>query len=303
MLNRAVELYRAVRRNGAVERNRAVERNGHIGRIAALLGVACLGIAANAQPTCALVPGWTQAGAARSYTAENLFEYMDGNAEGYILYNFREMRGVTCKKADATFVIDVSDLGDADFSYGLFASNRDLREPAYPAGMGGQIVPRRLIFAKGKYYVEIAADPEGDHTVALKAWAAALERAVPGTTTPPAAIAWFPSERRQALRLVPESVLGLRILKRGYMAQYDYGKAFTVIEDSPESAKATMEKLRARFTGNTPAALADEALQAADKYLGRVCFFRKGRYIGGYAIKDAGMDPVGLATTLARKLP
>jgi len=25
------------------------------------------------------------------------------------------------------------------------------------------------------------------------------------------------------LRLVPESVLGLRILKRGYMAQYEYG--------------------------------------------------------------------------------
>ena len=25
--------------------------------------------------------------------------------------------------------------------------------------MGGQIVPRRAIFAKGKYYVEIAANP------------------------------------------------------------------------------------------------------------------------------------------------
>jgi hypothetical protein len=270
-------------------------------RIAALFGFASL--AAVAQPTCALVPGWTQAGAPRTYTADNLFEYMDGNAEGYVLYNFREMRGVTCKKGDVTFVIDVSDMGDADFSYGLFASNRDLRQPAYPAGMGGQIVPRRLIFAKGKYYLEIAADPEGDHTPALKLWAAALEKAVPGDAAPPASLGWFPTERQQSLRLVPESVLGLRILKRGYMAQYDYGKAFAVIEDSPESAAATMQKLKARFAEITAAKLGDEAFQATDKYLGRLCIFRKGRYIGGYAITDAAADPLGLATTLSGKLP
>ncbi len=270
-------------------------------RAAALLGFTCL--AAVAQPTCALVPGWTQAGAARTYTADNLFEYMDGNAEGYILYNFREMRGVTCKKGNVTFVVDISDMGDADFSYGLFASNRDLRQPSYPAGMGGQIVPRRLIFAKGNYYAEIAADPEGDHTPALKLWAAALEKSIPGNGAPPPALAWFPTERQQSLRLVPESVLGLRILKRGYMAQYDYGKAFVVIEASPEAAAATMQKLQARFGETTPAKLAGESFQATDKYLGRLCVFRKGKYIGGYAITADGVNPLVLATALAAKLP
>lgn len=270
-------------------------------RAGALFAFACL--AAAAPPDCALVPGWTQAGAPRTYSADNLFEYMDGNAEGYILYNFQEMRGVTCKKGDVTFVVDISDMGDADFSYGLFASNRDLRQPAYTVGMGGQIVPRRLIFAKGKYYVEIAADPEGDHTPALKLWAAALEKAVPGNASPPPALAWFPTEGQQSLRLVPESVLGLRILKRGYMAQYDYGKAFTVLEDSPQAAAATMQKLKARFAENTPAKLADEAFEASDKYLGRLCFFRKGRIIGGWAITDAGRNPLTPATTLAGKLP
>jgi hypothetical protein len=268
--------------------------------MAAALGWMCT--AAGAQPSCALVPGWSPAGPPRTYTADNLFEYMDGNAEGYILYNFQEMRGVTCKQGDVTFVVDISDMGDADFAYGLFASNRDLRQPAYAAGMGGQIVPRRLIFAKGKYYVEIAADPEGDHTAALKLWATALEKAVPGITTPPPALAWFPAEGRQSLRLVPESVLGLRLLKRGYMAQYDYGKAFVIFEDSPESAKATMEKLKARFAGNTETGLAEEAFQATDKYLGRLCFFRKGRFIAGYALTAGNLDPVGLARTLNGKL-
>jgi hypothetical protein len=270
-------------------------------RVGALLGFFCL--AAAAQPTCALVPGWTQAGASRTYTADNLFEYMDGNAEGYVLYNFREMHGVTCKQGGVTFVIDVSDMGDSDFAYGLFASNRDLRQPPYAAGMGGQIVPRRLIFAKGRYYLEIAADPEGDHTAALKLWAAALERLIPGDSAPPAALAWFPTERQQSLRLVPESVLGLRILKRGYMAQYTTGKAFVVIEDSPEDAAATMQKLRTRFAESTPAKLSDDSFQATDKYLGRLLVFRKARYIAGYALTDPAADPLPLATALAAKLP
>jgi hypothetical protein len=262
----------------------------------ALAVFACLAAAA---PTCNLVPGWTQAGPPRVYTADNLYEYMDGNSEGYFLYNFQEMRGVTCKQGEVTLVIDISDMGDSDFAFGMFSSTRDLRHPAYAAGMGGQIVPRRLIFAKGKYYVEIAANPEGDYTAALKLWAAALDQSIAGATQPPAAMQWFPAEGQQSLRLVPESVLGLRILRRGYVAQYDFGKAFVVFEDTPQSAAAVMEKLRARFGGITPAAIADEAFQATDRYLGRLCIFRKGRYVGGYAVTGAGADPMALGRTLA----
>lgn len=268
--------------------------------MAASLALASL---AAADPTCALVPGWTQSGKPRVYTAENLFEYMDGNSEGYLLYNFQEMRGVTCKQGDVTFVIDVSDMGDPDLAFGMFTSTRDLRQPAYAVGMGGQIVPRRLIFAKGKFYLEIAADPEGDHSAALKVWAAALEKSVAGSTTPPPAMKWFPPEGQQSLRLVPESVLGLRLLKRGYVAQYDFGKAFVAFEDTPQSAAEVLNKLRARFSDAAPVAAADEGFQATDKYLGKLSFFRKGRYIGGYAITGPAKDPLPLSKALSAQLP
>jgi len=251
-------------------------------------------------PLCGLVPGWTQSGAARTYTADNLSEYMDGNSEGYIRYNFQEMRGITCKKGNVTFVIDISDMGEPDFAYGWFSANRDLRQPEYPVGMGGQIVPRRLVFAKGPYYVEIAADPDLDHTANLQAFAAALAKLVPGDDKPPAVLDWFPKENLDSLKLVPESVLGLRILKRGYVAQYPHGKAF-VVED--ESAKDVMLKLKARFGETTAAKIGDEAFVAADQYLGRLCIFRKGRYVGGYAVSDTGLDPSASAAKLAAKIP
>jgi hypothetical protein len=159
------------------------------------------------------------------------------------------------------------------------------------------------MFAKGQYYVEIAAGPEGDYTATLKEWTAALEKATPGSTSPPVALSWFPAEKQQTLRLVPESVLGIRLLRRGYAAQYDFGKAFVVTEASAESAGALMQKLRARFTDTAAARAGDEAFQGNDKYLGRLCFFRKGRYIGGYANVADGQDPVALSAALAAKLP
>jgi hypothetical protein len=271
---------------------------GAVGLLTCALAVAGDKVA----PSCSLVPGWVQDGKARSHTADDLFEYMNGNAEGYIIYNFQEMQGVTCKKGAVTFVVDISDMGDADFSYGLFTANRDSRQPGYPAGMGGQIVPRRLIFAKGKYYVEIAANPEGDHTAALKLWAAALDKVVPGSVVVPAALSWFPKEKLQSLRLVPESVLGLRVLKRGYVAQYEFGKVFVVAEDSPASATEVMQVLKARFGKVTGASIADEAFQATDQYLGRLCVFRKNRYIAGCAISAGGMDPAALSAQLSTKV-
>jgi hypothetical protein len=248
------------------------------------------------------VPGWTQTGPDRVYESQNLFEYMDGNAEGYLVYGFLKMQGVTCTKGDVTFVIDLSDFGDSDSAYGMFTSDVDGRLPTQKIGMNGQIVPRRAFFAKGQYFLEIGANPEGDYTAALKEWTAAFEKVIPGSTELPAGLAWFPAEQRQSLRLVPQSVLGIRALKRGYAAQYDYGKAFVALETSAQSAAAVMEQLRKRFAATsptTPVAVAEEAFQMSDKYLGRVCVFRQGRFIGGYAITQDGMDPIALSKALA----
>ncbi len=273
--------------------------------LCALLLFTCLAATAQEKavaPTCNLVPGWTQDGPARYYTSDNLYEYMDGNSEGYFSYKFQNMHGVTCKKGAETFVIDISDMGDDDDAYGWFSATHDPRQPLFNVGAGGQVVPRRMLFVKGKYYAEIGAEPEGDHSAALKEWAAALAKIVPGNTTPPPALAWFPKERQQSVKLQPESVLGLRILKRGYVSQYDFGKAFVVLEETPASAGAVMQQLRQRFGETTPVKQGDEAFQTTDKYLGRLCFVRVGNRIAGYSVTGEGVDPVALSAQLAAKV-
>ena len=267
-----------------------------------LAGIAAAVLCAAQVPQCALVPGWTRQGSARAYEASNLFEYMDGNAEAYLLYGFVAMHGVTCVQGGDSILIDISEFADGDSAYGMFSANRDPRLPAETLGAGGQVTPRRVIFTKGRFYAELAASPDKDHTPALRAFSAAIEKLLPGSTAAPAALAWFPAGGQKSARLVPESVLGLRLLKRGYVAEYEFGKAFVVQESSPEAAADVMDKLRARF-GQAADPLQGAPLQLTDRYLGRLCFIPKGSYIVGYANVAEGHDPLKLASALAAGVP
>jgi len=255
---------------------------------------------------CQFAPGWEQSEPKRQYAADNLYDYKDGAAEGYLIYGFARMTGITCKSGGDTLTIDVSEMSDADSAYGIFAANRDPSLPIVSIGMGGQVQPQSASFAKGKYYVEIvviAASADSDRTTVLKAFAAGIEKRLEGRDTAPEALAWFPQENLTSARLVPESVLGLRLLQRGYVAKYKQGQAFIVLEASPKSAAEVLKKLRERFDGASPAQIADEAFQAKAQYLDGICIFRKGRYLAGYANLPDPQQAASQAAKLAARIP
>lgn len=259
--------------------------------------------AAQSPLSCDLVPGWQQSGTNRTYTADNLFEYMDGNAEGYLLYGFVRMQGITCKSGANTLVIDVSEMEDSDMAYGMFAANADPNQATTKIGMVGQIGPRRASFAKGKYYVEIAASPDVDQSSSLRLFCARLEAPMEGRNTPPEALDRFPQEDLISTRLVPESVLGLRQLKRGFVAKYASGQAFIVQEASPETAAQILNQLRKRFSDSSSAQVGDEAILTKTQYLDGLCIFRKGRYLAGYANAPDGQSAAMQAVKLAARIP
>src|SRR5581483_833677 len=118
--------------HGTVSAGRTCRRSGaaragivRVKTILLALFAAALIASASAQSpvTCDLVPGWQQSGANREYTAGNLFEYMDGNAEGYLLYGFMRMQGISCKSGTNTLVIDISEMEDPDLAYGIFVAS------------------------------------------------------------------------------------------------------------------------------------------------------------------------------------
>jgi hypothetical protein len=261
---------------------------------------------AQAYLDCHLVPGFERSGPKRQYTPDNLFDYRDGAAEGYLIYSFARMQGIDCKSGSTILSIDVSDMTDADSAYGMFSANRDPRQPIVKIAMGAQVLPQSLLFAKGKYFVEIIetdGSTDSNQTATLRAFAAKLEPLLEGRDTLPEELAWFPQEGQESAKLVPESVLGLKILKRGYVAKYATGQAFVVVEQSPESAAEVMNKLRARFGDATPVKLADEAFQLNAPYLEAISIFRKGRIIAGYTNLPDAQTASAEAAKLLERIP
>ncbi len=261
---------------------------------------------AEAYLDCHFAPGWQQSGAIHQYVADNLYEYKDGAAEGYLIFGLVRMQGITCNSGADTLEIDVSEMSDADSAYGIFAANLDPSMPIAGLGMGGQVHRQSASFAKGNYYVEIvetAANTNKDQSAMLNALITAMLGHMVGRDTAPEALNWFSKEAIVSFRVVPESVLGLSQLKHGYVAKYKQGQAFLVAEDSPKTAAAVMKSLRERFDGASPAQIGDEAFQAKVKYLDGICIFRKGRYVAGYANLPESQQAASLAAELAARIP
>lgn len=256
-------------------------------------------------PDCSIAPGFTQDGEVREFNTDTLFEYMNGNSEGYFLYGFQQMRGVSCKKGDVKLIVDLSEFKTPELAYGMFTGNLDARQKTEKIGAGGQVTQSKVIFVKGQYYAEIAAEPQGEHGDLLRAAAQAWEKKLTGSTGTPQELTWFPTEKIQPgyPRLVPQSVLGMRLLKRGYIAQYEDGRAFVVTEANPEAATALMKQLAARYNPVSPSTVADESFTANDKYLGQLCIFRKGSRVVGWTNAPSQEQAVSQAGKLAATLP
>ncbi len=267
---------------------------------AVVLGAACMA----QTPDCSVAPGFKQEGPGRSYVTETLFEYMDGNSEGYFLYGFQSMKGITCSKGETKLIFDVSTFKDHESAYGMFTGNLDTREPVLKIGGGGQVTPRKAVFTKGVYYVEIAAEPEGEHVALLTDAIKRYEKSVPGEVAPPAQISWFPTEgiKPGFPRLVPQSVLGLRMLRRGYLAQYESGRAFVVEEASEQAAKDLMQRLKERFQASVELAVGSDGFTATDRYLGKLCMFRVGSRVAGWTGLAEGDDAAKLAAAIAGRI-
>ena len=50
---------------------------------------------------CHIASGWEPTGPVRQYVADNLYEYKDGAADGYLIYGFAHMRTIDQSRSEA----------------------------------------------------------------------------------------------------------------------------------------------------------------------------------------------------------
>ncbi len=176
----------------------------------------------------ALVPrveGWTEDGAPRSFFPETLYEYIDGAAENYLSYDFKELLVVDLKKAGgaATLTVEVYDMGLPANAFGIFGAERYPENGPVAVGDLGYLEGESLNFMAGRYYVKLLSFGLKEATAAtLSGFGEKLAAAVPGKGSLPPLLAVFPKEGLVARseRYVRKNFLGYEFLHDGYTAAY-----------------------------------------------------------------------------------
>ena len=115
------------------------------------------------------------------YGRDKLFDYMDGGAEVYLAFDFREV--FVRKFADAAgneIALDIYDMGSSGEAFGIFSFDR--QDPEAGIGQDSEYGLGLLKFRQGRYFVSITVS--GDEKAAEKA-VLALGKAVAPKLGPP----------------------------------------------------------------------------------------------------------------------
>jgi hypothetical protein len=141
-----------------------------------------------------LIDGWTMTSQLRIDTHDALYDYIDGGAELYISYGFRQ--AISCrytKDGQPDVTAEIFDLGSPANAFGIYSQTRDKEEKEY--GQGSYYVTGAQFFWKGKYWVSLITDEATVESVALlHKLARYLDEKLTETGELPAVLSVLPAE-------------------------------------------------------------------------------------------------------------
>jgi hypothetical protein len=250
------------------------------------------------------VAGWRVAEDVQRYDPQTLFEYIDGAAEAYIGYDFKELIVAMFQgsRPKTSLTVEIYDMGKSLNAFGIYGAERFPESHFLPIGIQGYQEEGSLNFLADRYYVKLMCYEGGGKTEELlRLFADSIAGKIKNPGDFPALLRIFPR-----VGLVPNSekfilrnFLGFKFLKNGFLANYKTDgqefDCFLIDGHSAEDAKAMFEQVAASFakSGRSPEKNS-VGLGFKDAYLQNVFVARMGSYVCGVArIKD-GQEALGV---------
>ena len=180
----------------------------------------------------ALVPrldGWAPSEAPRGYFPESLFEYINGAAESYLSYDFRELLVADLQKkgTEATLTAEIYDMGDPLNAFGIYGAERYPENEPVGVGDLDYLEGESLNLLAGRYYVKLLAFGLGGETEKiLREAGSKIAGAVGAKTGLPPLVRAFPAEDLVARseKYIKRNFMGHGFLHDGYVATYKFGE-------------------------------------------------------------------------------
>lgn len=192
------------------------------------------------------IESWKFSEMPQNYLPETLYEYIDGAAEIYIGYDFKELIVGQYKKADskASVSIEIYDMRNENNSFGIYSAERFPENKFIPVGQQGYLEEGTLNFIVRNYYIKLLCfDCEDKSENYLKFFSQEIIKKIVEKGQLPPLLQVFPKEGLipNSEKFILHNFMGYGFLNNGYLANYKRGElefdCFIVEGKSAEEAQ------------------------------------------------------------------
>jgi hypothetical protein len=232
------------------------------------------------------------------YSPATLYQYMDGGADIYLLYDFQLLLHQEFKAKEVDVTVDIFDMGTQEHAFGMYASERSPSYQFISIGTEGYRNEGILNFLKGRYYVKLAGFGAGADPV-LDEFARAIAARIEEKAEFPALLQKLPQANRKlrSEQYLLKDPLGNAFLGPAYLVSYaDESTLLVSVAADPADAHNRLALLTEHFrkTGTCAEAadVAPGAIRASNSFEGKVLAAAKGNYVLVLYSKGTGSDSV-----------
>ena len=162
----------------------------------------------------------------QTFVGDSLYDYINGGAELYHQYGFREVATADYQMGNVNFIIDLYQFLRSDLSYGFYTMIRPENPTVVNIGVQGFQSANSVNFVKGDLLIRVTAFDKSDKiTAALTAISKHLSENLPGDTSIPTTFALFPDENQlpYSEKMFVDSYMGEEFLTEIYLKNYLIG--------------------------------------------------------------------------------
>ena len=237
--------------------------------------------------------GWEMVSQPENYGPENLWDYINGQAEFYLNYGFLRVDTAEYRAQSGapSVVVEIYQMASAEEAFGIYAAERNPDDRAIEMGSGGYLGSNVLNFWQGKNYVKLISFESSASTEdALIALAREISTRNPAGSGMPEEFSYFPDEGRieASERFFPRGFLGQSYLTRAYRVDYAHrnGGSFQLFLarlDSREEVRAALARYAdfERSQGRRVEFAGEESLTAVAQSGTATVVFAEGAFLGG----------------------
>lgn len=249
-------------------------------------------------PASGDIKGWKIKTPTRFFNSTNLWEYINGAAEHYIKYGFRQIAATEFQKEDnqdITLTLDIYDMENLYQGFGSYSMEKPPDGKFEKIGTQGFSDELSTVFFKDKYLVKIFIfDMSPDMSAAMRSFAEYVAAKIPGEPKFPDELMLFPTEKKipDSEQFIMEGILGESALRKGFITKYKFAEntpdssIFYIKGENQKEIKETYNKIKAAHEkrGNPMREvneIGDNCLDVLTKYNGRIIIITKGEKIAG----------------------